>query len=63
MTEEVLLKKFRKYGKVQFAKVVLNKETNTAWARPVDLIFAPDGSMLVSDDLAGTVFRIVYQAD
>lgn len=46
-----------------FAVGFLNKETNTAWARPVDLIFAPDGSMLVSDDLAGTVFRIVYQAD
>lgn len=43
-----------------FAVGFLNKETNTAWARPVDLIFAPDGSMLVSDDLAGTVFRISY---
>lgn len=43
-----------------FASGFLNKETNTAWARPVDLIFAPDGSMLVSDDLAGTVFRISY---
>lgn len=44
-----------------FATGFLNKETNTAWARPVDLIFAPDGSMLVSDDLAGTVFRITYK--
>ncbi|WP_420318449.1 PQQ-dependent sugar dehydrogenase [Ekhidna sp.] len=43
-----------------FATGFLNKETNTAWARPVDLIFAPDGSMLVSDDLAGTIFRISY---
>ena len=44
-----------------FATGFLNQETNTAWARPVDLLFAPDGSMLVSDDLGGTVFRIVYK--
>lgn len=44
-----------------FATGFLNKETNTAWARPVDVLFAPDGSMLVSDDLAGTIFRISYQ--
>lgn len=43
-----------------FATGFLNKETNTAWSRPVDLIFAPDGSMLVSDDLSGTIFRISY---
>ncbi|MEP1033089.1 sorbosone dehydrogenase family protein [Ekhidna sp.] len=43
-----------------FAVGFLNKTTNTAWARPVDLIFAKDGSMLVSDDLAGTIFRITY---
>lgn len=44
-----------------FAVGFLNKETNTAWARPVDLIFTKDGSMLVSDDLAGTIFRISYK--
>ncbi|WP_425392086.1 PQQ-dependent sugar dehydrogenase [Ekhidna sp.] len=46
-----------------FATGFLNEETNTAWARPVDLIFASDGSMLVSDDLAGTIFRISYKGD
>lgn len=44
-----------------FATGFLNKETNRAWARPVDLVFASDGSMLVSDDLAGTIFRIYYK--
>ncbi len=44
-----------------FAVGFLDKETNRAWARPVDMIFAPDGSMLVSDDLAGTIFRIWYE--
>lgn len=43
-----------------FATGFLNEETNKAWARPVDLVFASDGSMLVSDDLAGTIFRISY---
>lgn len=44
-----------------FATGFLNKETNKAWARPVDIMIAPDGSMLVSDDLAGTIFRIYYE--
>ncbi|MEP1094245.1 MAG: sorbosone dehydrogenase family protein [Cyclobacteriaceae bacterium] len=39
----------------------LNTETNRAWARPVDIVIAADGSMLVSDDLAGTIFRISYE--
>ena len=43
-----------------FATGFLDKETNIAWARPVDLVFASDGSMLVSDDKAGTIFRITY---
>ena len=28
--------------------------------RPVDLLVAPDGSLLVSDDHAGMIYRIVY---
>ncbi len=39
----------------------LNEETNRAWARPVDLVIAEDGSMLISDDLAGTIFRVWYE--
>lgn len=30
------------------------------YGRPVDLLFLPDGSMLVSDDAAGAVYRISY---
>ncbi len=33
----------------------------TAWGRPVDLEVLPDGSMLVSDDRAGAIYRIIYQ--
>ncbi|CAG9171654.1 hypothetical protein LMG23994_02205 [Cupriavidus pinatubonensis] len=32
----------------------------TPWGRPVDVLVAPDGSLLVSDDLAGAVYRIRY---
>jgi glucose/arabinose dehydrogenase len=33
---------------------------NDAWGRPVDLIVAPDGALLVSDDKAGVIYRIDY---
>lgn len=32
-----------------------------AWGRPVDLEIMPDGSMLVSDDHAGVIYRISYK--
>ncbi|ENZ78195.1 glucose/sorbosone dehydrogenase [Ralstonia pickettii OR214] len=31
-----------------------------AWGRPADVLVAPDGSLLVSDDLADAVYRIHY---
>ena len=31
-----------------------------AWGRPSDLLVMPDGSLLVSDDLVGAVYRISY---
>lgn len=31
------------------------------WGRPVDLLVMPDGSLLLSDDLRGAVYRITYQ--
>lgn len=30
------------------------------WGRPADLLFLPDGSMLVSDEKSGAIFRITY---
>ena len=30
------------------------------WGRPVDVLVMPDGSMLVSDDYAGAIYRITY---
>ena len=31
------------------------------WGRPADVLVAPDGSLLVSDDYAGAVYRIRYR--
>lgn len=33
----------------------------SAWGRPVDVEIMKDGSMLVSDDKAGVIYRITYQ--
>jgi glucose/arabinose dehydrogenase len=33
-----------------------------AWGRPADLLVLADGSMLVSDDLQGKIYRITYRA-
>jgi glucose/arabinose dehydrogenase len=43
-----------------FAEGWLQGEKN--WGRPVDVLVMPDGSLLVSDDQAGVIYRISYQA-
>jgi glucose/arabinose dehydrogenase len=30
------------------------------WGRPAGVVVAPDGSLIVSDDQAGTLYRIAY---
>jgi glucose/arabinose dehydrogenase len=34
---------------------------NRAWGRPVDVLVAPDGALLVSDDRANLIYRISYR--
>lgn len=34
---------------------------NTAWGRPTDILQLPDGSLLVSDDYQGVIYRITYE--
>ncbi|MEO8486169.1 MAG: sorbosone dehydrogenase family protein [Betaproteobacteria bacterium] len=41
-----------------FAEGWLRNES--AWGRPADVIVAPDGSLFVSDDRAGAIYRIRY---
>lgn len=44
-----------------FAYGWLDVKTQKAWGRPADVSVAPDGALLVSDDLAGVVYRISYE--
>jgi glucose/arabinose dehydrogenase len=34
-----------------------------AWGRPVDVMFGPKGSLYISDDRAGIIYRVVYKGD
>lgn len=44
-----------------FADGFLDENTGTYRGRPVDVAVMKDGSMLVSDDFAGAIYRISYQ--
>ena len=33
---------------------------NGPWGRPADVLVLPDGTLLVSDDHAGAIYRITY---
>lgn len=43
-----------------FADGWLDDEAQEVWGRPVDVLIMPDGSMLVSDDMANVIYRIAY---
>ena len=43
-----------------FAEGWLDRD-GEAWGRPVDVLVAPDGALLVSDDRAGVIYRISYR--
>jgi len=45
-------------GKEVFASGWL--QGDSAWGRPVDIVELSDGSLLVSDDFSGTIYRISY---
>jgi glucose/arabinose dehydrogenase len=47
-------------GAEVFADGWLNEETGEYRGRPMDIEFLPDGSMLVSDDFAGAIWRIAH---
>lgn len=38
------------------------RKDGKAWGRPADVLVMPDGSLLVSDDEAGVIYRITYKA-
>ncbi len=35
----------------------------SAWGRPADVLVMPDGSLLISDDHAGAIYRVVYRGN
>jgi glucose/arabinose dehydrogenase len=61
----LVLVKLDKNGKAlsyeSFATGWLDEASQKAWGRPVDVLLLADGSMLVSDDHAGVVYRISYK--
>jgi glucose/arabinose dehydrogenase len=38
------------------------QKNQKAWGRPADVMVMPDGSVLISDDLAGAVYRLTWHA-
>jgi glucose/arabinose dehydrogenase len=44
-----------------FADGFLDKASDNAWGRPVDVHVMPDGALLVSDDHANAIYRITYR--
>lgn len=48
-------------GYETFASGWLDEEAQKAWGRPVNVLVLKDGSMLLSDDVAGVIYRITYK--
>ena len=61
MVSTVKLNGNKAAGHEVFAEGWLDKKTQKAWGRPVDIQELPDGSLLVSDDEAGVIYRIWYE--
>ncbi len=57
----VVLDKNQKVVKEEvFVEGWLNHQSQEAWGRPVDVLQLPDGSLLVSDDMANCIYKISY---
>jgi glucose/arabinose dehydrogenase len=57
----VKMKDGKAAGYETFASGWLDENAQRAWGRPVDVLLLADGSMLVSDDVAGVIYRITYK--
>ncbi|MBX2941943.1 MAG: sorbosone dehydrogenase family protein [Cyclobacteriaceae bacterium] len=60
LVSRVKIENGKSVGYETFAEGWLNHDTQEAWGRPVDILVMPDGSMLVSDDQGGMIYRIAY---
>jgi glucose/arabinose dehydrogenase len=50
-------------GEYQDFVVGFVADNQDVWGRPVDVVFAKDGSLLFSDDGNGVVYRVVYKGE
>ena len=50
----------RGVGYEDFVTGWIGEPEERPWGRPVDLLELPDGSLLVSDDRAGALYRVWY---
>ncbi|QCK14845.1 PQQ-dependent sugar dehydrogenase [Mangrovivirga cuniculi] len=41
----------------------LNEEEQTVWGRPVDVIELENGSLMISDDYSGTIYKVSYNEE
>lgn len=57
----VKMKNGKAVGYETFASGWLDETAQKAWGRPVDVLLLTDESMLVSDDMAGVIYRITYK--
>lgn len=46
-----------------FAFGWLNDETQSVSGRPVDIVELPDGSIVISDDSSGVLYRVTYTSE
>lgn len=47
-------------GQQTFITGWLDDDSQEVWGRPVDVLELPDGSLLISDDMAGCIYRVTY---
>jgi glucose/arabinose dehydrogenase len=50
-------------GEETFASGWLDDASQEVWGRPVDVQELPDGSLLISDDMANVIYRVSYSAN
>jgi len=58
---QVKMKDGKAAGYETFASGWMDDATQKVWGRPVDVLLLADGSMLLSDDVAGVIYRITYK--
>jgi glucose/arabinose dehydrogenase len=62
---DVVVAKLNKDGSVKSVEPFLTGflQNNQYWGRPVDVHLMKDGSLLVSDDYAGAIYRVTYGSE